>query len=108
MRTDRTIAGVLAPEDHAMTDHPISPCRCGQERHREQMLALGRGLWLKFARWQAGRQLHALNDRSLKDIGLHRSAIEHAVINGICAKRCRRRKRLVKSPRRRKWIAAHG
>ena len=66
-------------------------------------------IWLRLLAWQMRRVsrdvLHALDDRSLHDIGMHRSGIEAAVRN-IDADLARRKRAAIRRGQRGRWPAA--
>ena len=70
----------LTPAGHSLLR------RLAVERAKALRAEFLRGLWRKFLFWRQRRtalaQLGALDDAALKDIGLHRSGIEDAVLNG--------------------------
>ena len=66
-------------------------------------------LWLHLLAWQMRRMnraiLSSLDDRSLRDIGMHRSGIEAAVRN-IDADLARRKRAAIRRGQRGRWPAA--
>jgi uncharacterized protein YjiS (DUF1127 family) len=71
----------LTPEGHSRL------CQLVMERAKDMRAAYLRGLWRQLVAWYQARvavaQERALDDAALKDIGLHRSGIEAAVVNGM-------------------------
>jgi uncharacterized protein YjiS (DUF1127 family) len=64
-----------------------------------------RGFWRRIVSWYQARaavaQLQSLDDAALKDIGLHRSGIETAVVNGLAEAEPRKRQASVEPQKRR-------
>jgi uncharacterized protein YjiS (DUF1127 family) len=46
-------------------------------------------VWRRYRRWKTARELHALDDRMLHDIGLDRSEIDSVVTSGFTDRRAR-------------------
>jgi len=66
-------------------------------------------LWLRVLAWQMRRvnraMLYALDDRALRDIGMHRSSIE-AAVRDIDADLARRKRAAIRRSRQGRWPAA--
>jgi uncharacterized protein YjiS (DUF1127 family) len=85
-----------------------APARPGQVLARSAARRLD-SLWLRVLAWQMRRvnraMLYALDDRALRDIGMHRSSIE-AAVRDIDADLARRKRAAIRRSRQGRWPAA--
>jgi uncharacterized protein YjiS (DUF1127 family) len=86
----------LTPAEHTLLQEQVV------QRAKSLRAEYLRGVWRKILSWRRHRtaiaQLNALDDAALKDIGLHRSGIEAAVVNGSTMVACPPRRAFPEKP----------